>query len=245
MKKLITLLVLISMPLMAFAVDGPAKTGAWRDYNITMENGYTFTFNTGASITATDGILNAHESWVAPAAKDTDTIKGVSVSTAILIAGTTGWQLSNGSLTDIIIPRNLTTQIAFENGTATAAVTASLAIVGVGAKGQAVTETIAISTTSTTGNEAYSSITSITMTTTGLVSHTDNTEAVISIGIGDKLGLANNIGAVGDVYKIVEGDVLLVPSSTYINATYDTYAPADIPDGTDNFEVWYNARSRE
>jgi hypothetical protein len=230
---------------------GGSSVQKW-NYNVpdalfSIDSNNNLSFASGTGLVVADGIVNTPQLWIGVPAKDTDTIKAATISTATLVAGATVWTTAAGDLSAMIVPRNITTQASFIVGTATSTFTGTLAVVGIGAKGQAVTETIAVTTNSATGVEAYSTITSATLTTTAIVSG-DAANAYISIGTGDKLGLANNISAVTDVYKIIEGidstQENVAATSTNINTTYDTFTPTDVPDGTDGYMVWFKSISR-
>ncbi len=120
----------------------------------------------------------------------------------------------------------------------------TMTIVGVNARGEAVTETFteADGWTGETSN-AFATITSVTLSARTGTGAGDT----IDIGIGSKVGLANKIGAITDVYKVVKsaaaGNAGDYSGATNITAeatyhTVDLSTGAAIVDG-DKFTVYY------
>jgi hypothetical protein len=123
----------------------------------------------------------------------------------------------------------------------------TLTITGVNAKGKTVSQTFtAASGWTFTTNEAYATITSI------ILSARTGTGAgdTMDVGVNDVVGLANNIEAAGDVFKVVKnvaaGNAVDYSGAANITAeaTYDT---VDLSTGAgiaaaDNFTIYYKSR---
>jgi hypothetical protein len=139
------------------------------------------------------------------------------------------------------VPRTLTW--AFDSH---AQITAfSITFTGVDAKGNTITETITQATgwSGETSN-AFATITSIIMTARTGTGAADT----MDIGTGSKLGLANDIAAVGDVYKVVKaGSGTNAVNYSGANITPNaTYGIVDVSTGEaitngDSFTIYYKS----
>lgn len=189
----------------------------------------------------TSGVVNVKQEFVAPVAKSTFSVREISISTASLVGSTT----TTGGITQPAACRNIRIVAAFGTSTATSTITGSSVLTGYDARGESQTETISFSTTTGTGVKAWSKISSFVTTISTYTTATGvESTCKISIGTGDTLGLNNDITSYTDVYKIVETQADVTPTSSNISATYNTYTPADVPDGTSNYEVHYKAINR-
>jgi hypothetical protein len=192
------------------------------------------------TVTTTSGLINEHETWLTVALSSNVAYLESAISTATLVAGATTFTLSIDY--DMVEHcRNATIDVNYATGESTSTFTGSILLTGVNTKGASTTETINVSTNSATGVVAWSKISTMVLTTTSIISG-DNSTAIIKIGAGDKLGLANNITAAADLYKIIENSADVQTGGT-LNTTYDTYTPATVPNGT-NYELYYKAISR-
>jgi len=137
------------------------------------------------------------------------------------------------------VPRNLTW--AFDSHAQVAAFT--LVIAGKDAKGNSITDTFtAADGWAGATAKAYATITSIQLTArtgTGVGDTMD-------FGSGSLLGLANDLAAAGDVFKVAKslaaGNSADYPAASYVvdatNDTVDVSTGAAIVDG-DSFTIWY------
>ena len=208
----------------------------------TFHDGYDLTLQGSGVLTVGNGIVNVKQEFIAPAAKAETAVLSIALTTGTFVGSTT-------TATAFTIPavcRNLVVKSTFTLFSGTATTTGYLVISGNDARGEAQTETINFSTATGTGVKAWSSITSLTAIVSAYTVGVSPTVQVagIHIGTGDVLGLSNAISAYTDVYKIVETAVDVTPSASNISATYNTFTPADVPDGTSNYEVHYKAISR-
>jgi hypothetical protein len=141
------------------------------------------------------------------------------------------------------VPRNLTWAfVSHANITGW-----TIIFTGTNAKGNAITETkITAAGWSGVTIQAFATITSIVMITRVGTGVGDT----INIGIGSKLGLANNINSSSDILKVSKNIAAAPPASDYpaasitVNTTYDT---VDVSTGaaivdSDTYTIWYKSR---
>lgn len=131
------------------------------------------------------------------------------------------------------VPRNLTVSC-----TNNAAPSGNVVIEGVSAKGTPISETFTIVPGGTaTGNRAFATISKITIPATVDGGSADT----VSVGIGSKMGLADIIYAIADVYKVKKNNADWALANYTANATYDT---VDVSTGGaiiagEDFTIWY------
>jgi hypothetical protein len=220
-------------------------------------------------ITVSSGIVNMHESFVDLSSGNATGARagGLLISTANLIAGGSTYVgeaivQSSGAPRNIIIVSS-TVQV----GASTTTLIGSATFYGYDGKGNFVSEmirfssrTIPISSTVTmtetnpvlyygVGNVAFAYISSFTIQITSMTdAFGESTEQVrIMIGWGQKIGLANDLQATGDVYKVTQtggSDVTIAASnpSLGINTDYDTIVFPTLPNGASEYQVWYTTK---
>ncbi len=176
--------------------------------------------------------------WVdVPTADPNLIVVSMHVSTAALVAGTTGFTLLIASQTDY--PRNYTCIIS--SRAEGAAVVGSLEIIGTDSIGTARTETIAISSVTASGNYPFAYVTSVRVTITSIADNPDggnlqSTDCSIDVGTGVKMGLCTNIYETTDVFTVLEDGAATDPSGK-ANATYNTIDFASDPDASKDYEI--------
>lgn len=183
---------------------------------------------------------NINQEWIAPIAKATATVRQVEISTPTIVGSTV---VASG-ITTPAVPRNLQVVALFDAGNSTTTIAAVLKVEGVNAQGVSDTESISFSTTTATGNKAWASISTFTITASTFTAGGTKTKVTYSIGTENKFGLISGVETVADVYKISENKTDVAVSSDRINTTYDTYSPAETPDGSKNYEIWYKGTGR-
>lgn len=188
-----------------------------------------------------------YESFVDVLAKDAD---GYSVSHAGAgAAGTTNMTLGGArTVAGVGVathPRNVV--ITVTHGSAVVAM--SGVITGLDLNGNNLSEAWAVTAGTTsktfTGKKAFKKITGITE-----VVAADASANSIVAGDGDVLGLTAACSCVSAVKEVAAGSV--VTNGTFVNASTastddprGTYAPNSIPNGTNDYEVWYLSNSPE
>lgn len=188
-------------------------------------------------------LVNIIDNWEnLPAVSTAAILNSVSITTTSLVASATTYSLENGDFTDIVFPRNITADCAFATGEATTTVIGTLTITGKNQFGIATTESIAMSTNAVAGNVCWSTITSLEFNDF-TISGASVSNIVLSVGTGLKIALSNNIESAIDIIKVIESGAA---STTYIlNTTYDSIYFASAPNGTNDYYVYYNARTNK
>lgn len=188
-------------------------------------------------------LVNTMNSWEnLPAVSTAAILNSVSITTTSLVANTTTYTLSAGDFTDIVFPRNITADCAFATGEATTTVAGILTITGKNQFGNATTESVLVSTNAVAGNVCWATITSLQFS--GFtISGASESNISLSVGTGLKIALSNNIESTADAIKVIEAGAT---STTYtLNATYDSISFASAPNGTNDYYVYYNARTNK
>jgi len=183
---------------------------------------------------------NSLDTWVdLPATSSATILATTSISTATLVASGTSYTLAAADYTDVIFPRNLIVDVYFAVGEPTAVVTGNLVVTGYNQLGKSVSETIAISTNSAAGVIAWSTVTNLEFTD---VTATNTLgDASLSVGVGTKIGLSNNIQNSADILKCIENGAT---STTYtLSTTYETIDFASDPNGTRDYFLYYTNRT--
>lgn len=185
-------------------------------------------------------LSNSIDTWVDLPATSTATILATtSISTATLVASGTSYTLAAADYTDVIFPRNLIVDVYFAVGESTSVVTGNLIITGYNQLGKSMSETIAISTTAATGVVAWSTVTNLEFT--DVTATSTSGDASLSVGVGTKIGLSNNIQNSGDILKCIEDGAT---STTYtLSTTYETTDFASDPDGSKDYYIYYTNRT--
>lgn len=133
------------------------------------------------------------------------------------------------------VPRNVTITITDGDTSITAF---DIDVLGVDAKGDAKTENFVFAGgLSQTGNIAFATITSVTVNSITGAGVGD----ILDVGIGSKLGLANNIYATGEVYKVKKNNADWPAANYTVDATYDTVdvSTGGAIGGGDDFTIYY------
>ena len=187
----------------------------------------------------TTGIVVVHESFQNVPAPSTTSIVNATISTSSLLANGTSFLVR-----DIVqpgIPRNIVAIASFPFQSATTPVTMTMVVYGTAATGGyfASTETITITTTTATGKIAWAYISKfdITVSSVGESSHAN---VRIQIGNGYRIGLANRFESTSDVFKVVENSLVHITSAA-IDTQNWTLHPPTLPNGAQDYDVWYKA----
>ena len=184
------------------------------------------------------GVLNVKDYFSDTPTASSSTYKslGFTVSTATLIsAGTTFAAIDFTANGDV--PRNIVIIGTYTNANQSFSATATVS--GVNALGIPATEGILFTTTSATGNVAWSKINTVVVVVSSISAAATN--GVIYVGTGNKIGLSNAIGSVGNVYKLLEVGANVAPTSTIFSATYNTATFTSAPNAARDYDVWYHA----
>ena len=242
-RKILSFLVILSMFVLLVISIAFAAWQSGDKFNVgdVRIDSNSYLHGTNATFTGdiTTSKMAFHETWSAPAAANTDTIKAVGISSATLISVSTTWATGDFDARQIT-PRNFKVQVgsSTDGGAYNGAAVGTIVFTGTDSKGQAAVETVAISSNSTAGNVAFASLSSIvcTMTTLG---DAGCATPCINIGIADKLGLANDISATSSIYKVLAAGAVEQSGTYTANATYDTIKFSDVPDASNDYEIWY------
>jgi hypothetical protein len=185
---------------------------------------------------------NTQQVLIDLSAASTTTIRStIAIATTTLVANGTSYTLAGGGLTDVIFPRNLVADVYVSSNESTAVITGSLLVTGKNQFGESATETISMSTNSATGVVCWSTITSLVFSGFSVVTDTPNVS--LSVGVGNKIALANNIEETGDIIKVIEAGAT---STTYVlNTTYDSIDFASDPNATSDYYIYYIARTNK
>jgi len=182
-----------------------------------------------------------HDSWVDPIASDDN---GISVSH--LGAGaagtrdqTIGGALASGGVARMDYPRNVVITVTHSSSV----VAMSGTIYGTDKFGNTMTEAWSVTATGTskvfTGKKAFWTVTRISET----VAADASANSIIS-GTGDVLGLSSPLSVASALKERVAGSVVtngtFVAASTAASADpHGTYAPNTVPDGVNDYDVWF------
>lgn len=219
-----------------------AVSTAWAVSDTTVKGGII-----AERLTVTGGIVNAAEVFFdVPAASTFSYVAGTSslgiISTTTLVSAGTSYTLAVADYSNTADPRNVTVAIWLNAGSSTTTIVGTMVVAGTDARGNATTESLTISSqAAVTGNIAWSSITALTLSITS-ISPTTNANAYINIGTGVKMGLANSIAASGDIRKVNEGGS--ATTGYTVNTTYNTITFENAPNGTREYKVTYNVKSK-
>lgn len=182
-----------------------------------------------------------HDSWVDPATKDAD---GISVSHAGASAASTRYQtiggaLATGGVARLSPARNVV--ITVTHGSSVVAMSGT--ITGTDRYGKILTEAWSVTAGTTsktfTGKKAFWTVTSITET----VAADASTNTIVS-GTGDVLGLSAPLSVASAIKELAAGSI--VTNGTFVAAStaatddpHGTYAPNSVPNGSNDYDVWY------
>lgn len=130
-------------------------------------------------------------------------------------------------------PRNIVITVTAANLTA-----GTMTAYGTGMNGRKTSEVFTLTGSGTyTGNVPFVTIDKISVYG---VTGTLDTNDVVSVGLGAKIGLPMPDGAkLVDVIKERFNGAEIAPSGGTINRTYGTYTPASTLDSAKNLELWY------
>lgn len=132
-----------------------------------------------------------------------------------------------------VVPCKLQVRIVYAGS-----VTGTLTLIGIGARGQAVTQAIPLvgGTRTVTTTDAYATLTSATITSIAGAAGGDT----VGIGQSSAIGLAMPRGAtLAAVYKANVDDVNETVGT--VDATAGTIIPTTAPNGTRDYDFWWNA----
>lgn len=131
------------------------------------------------------------------------------------------------------VPRNLVCTIVDTTPSITGG---TITIVGKDACGNAVTEvlTAGAGAQTITGNVAFSVITSITLS--GFTVLGGSGDETFAVGVGTKLGIPSN-GILSAVFKAAAAGANEAVGT--VNTTYKTIIPTSAPNGTTDYDFWY------
>ncbi len=138
------------------------------------------------------------------------------------------------------VPRALTVDLVIDT---THAITAgSLAVVGIGASGEAVTENVSLITAASTTlrtNHAFAHITSATVSAITMTGGAGGT--TIGVGNSKKLGLPGCKTPASSTFAVYKTNVNQANETVAgVDATYGTVTPTSVPDASKNYEFYYN-----
>lgn len=182
-----------------------------------------------------------------------DTWDNLEIKSTTTLAGAAGITISTGPLntittdfaetqfTQTLFPRN----VAVSVDKATVNLNITCVITGLDARGNSVTETLTITSSTVVyyGRRAFSKITAMSLDSTSTNASTD---LKINVGTGDWIGLLGDIDATTDVYKaVVQTSTTKADETTSVtvDATYDTWTHSDVPDGEDDYYIYYRANA--
>lgn len=196
------------------------------------------TLNIDGRLVVSKGIANIPRLFLDLATADEDIIVDITATTAAFISS--GTTLLAANITQPAAGRNVVL-VSTGEFSSTHTITGYATFYGTDTKGQVVTETIYFTTTTTVGigNVALIYISSITFWGGAT---TDGNAKILNVlvGTGVKIGLANSIKAVTDVYSVLEAGTRTSPE---VDAIYDTVSFVTAPNGSNDYEVISRADS--
>lgn len=189
-----------------------------------------------------------YKSFVDPAAAVTNGISASHVGASA--AGTTnmtiGGSLATGGVANLgTYARNVVITVTH----ASAVVAMSGTITGYDENGNLITEAWSVTAGTTsktfTGKKAFKAVTSITE----VVAADASTNTIIA-GTGNVLGLPANVSCTSAVKEVAAGSVvttgtIVAASTAATDDSRGTYLPATVPNGTNDYEVWYLSNQPE
>jgi len=166
-------------------------------------------------------------------------IAGIAVSTHTLLNVTSTWAQTVHTQIGTA-PRNL---IATFDAAADAS-TGTCVVTGLDARGNEISETLVVWERVSTANYGVKAFSIITQTVWTLTLAPSETSATLTcqLGTGDLMGLMGDVMLTTHFYKGTV-DATDETSSFTINATYDTWTHSDIPDGADDYILFYKCDS--
>lgn len=189
--------------------------------------------HSGGTFTGTGLVLSGHERITNPAAPQT-TAGGCTLVTDV---GITDVVLTLAA--QPVVPVKLNVVITDADDSVSAG---TLTLVGIGARGQAVTQAIPLkaaagpNSRTVVTTDAYASITSATITASAGVAAGDN----VAIGMSAAIGLAvPQVATAIGVFRASVDDVREAVGT--VDATAGTIIPTTAPNGTRDFDFWWNA----
>lgn len=250
--RIISALLLMFMTAMLHADGSTQRTGTDSGFwvgNEAQQEGYSFD---GGQMGVYDPLFSPPMVWIDPAAASQTAYMNLAIAASpanitVLMAGTSAYSLANGDYTDTITPRNVVLIASCTPAGATCSGYAT--ITGKDMWNKTQTEVISFSTNTTvygTGNRAWSSITSWVpvVTSTGNVAITS---IAFQLGSGNKLGMSAVITSTStEIVKVISAGAVVGKGSypTMFNTTYNTYTPASVPNGTNDYTVYAIPKKR-
>lgn len=208
--------------------------------NYVFDNSAQGNYPPSVTLWASKQVPLTHETFTNVAAADADSIKTsvASIASPVTYSGSAlNGVIGAGAISP---PRNITITTA---GATPADAPATATITGTAADGSVQTEVINVGQTATTvaGAKAFASVVSIAL------SAGDGTGATLTFGTGNVLGLSSKLRDVGGVAAAavlveVEAGVVVTTGTFVLPATsgpFGTYAPATVPNGTNDYAVVY------
>lgn len=197
-------------------------------------------------INVSSGITKVHaeiDSWTNLPVKSSISVRSVLIATNTLVSGASTW--AETLHTQMDVPRNIGVSIdENEEGlfSSSNSITFTCAITGEDARKNTITETVTSSATINYSNNAFSKITgtvwTITSPASDLGTNSDLANIRYNIGTGDKIGFMGDIDSTSEFYKCTVAYVDETGSVT-ANAQYDTWTHSDVPDGSDDYIIYY------
>lgn len=207
-----------------------ARTVTLPDASFTVAQAAVASGSGTAAITVADQVLAKSVSFKAPIAEEL---------VAIVAAVTpTNVALTVASQPDY--PRALTVRVVIDT---THAITAGvLTIIGIGASGEAVTEAVSLiraSSATLYTSHAFAHVTSATVSAIAITGGAGST--TVGVGNSSRLGLPGSKTPAGGAFAVYKANVNQANEAVgTVDATYGTIIPTTAPDGSKNFDFFYN-----
>lgn len=197
-------------------------------------------------INTATGLTNHHETLIDLAAKSSFAFfaDGVGISTDTLAAG--GTTFTTQDITQSAVPRNavVLATVTTVVGQSTLTITSGNAYIeGINSVGVSTNEYVSLVSTGDAsvgrGNVAWAHISSVTVKNI-VFSRTPDATLYIYIGTSDKIGLANDIDNINDIYKVTDDRV--AKTGYTANAQFNTITNETTPNASVDFDYWYTQK---
>lgn len=181
-------------------------------------------------------IVTMTDNWVNLPAKDTDSVKAVTLSTPTLASNAKKYTRGDFTLSwnSAAVPRDIACRFACEVDSVVFYGTTALE--GVNSRGELVSEVVVTTMgAANLSNYAYYGLYGATLT----ITYGSQIQYVeYDIGTGDKIGLKGDIDEASDIRVCVNG--LMEDDAVTVDLTYDTWTHSDVPDAADDYAVTYH-----
>lgn len=203
--------------------------------NLRVDGNFTLT----GTFAATEPFISKMDTWDNLPAKSSVAViaSEVYIATATLAGDIKTINLASFTQ-PAFAPRSI--RLQFDGGTSSSA---TVVLRGKNARGKDITESGIISSEIFESLNAWAYISTMTIT----VTVGGDATLDLAIGNGDRIGFLGDLGAGGDYYKgVVQTSTTKADETTSfsVDTTYDVWTHSDVPDGADDYYVFYQVRGK-